>query len=227
MQMWVSRLARTLGIPAICASALLAPHAASAQEEFGREAGDISIKAGAAAIMFDSSAAVEIGGTPVDGGSLSLSNGTTASFEVEYFFSSAISASLNFGIPMETSVQGEGALAPAGEAGRVDYGIGAATLRYHVDTGIGLSPYLGVGLGRLFIFDETDGALANFDVDGAWAPVFQGGADFGISKNIGLFANVSYAPLKTDGRGEIFGAPAAAEVTLNPTVVQGGVSFSF
>jgi outer membrane protein len=227
MQMWVSRLARTAGAATMAVAAASVPNAASAQDGGAREAGDISIKAGLAAIRFDSSADVEIGGTPVDGGSLSLSNGTTASFEVEYFLSPAISASVNFGIPMETTVTGEGTLGPAGEAGRVNYGIGAATLRYHVDTGIGLSPYVGVGLGHLFIFGETDGALTNFDVDSAWAPVFQGGADFGITKTLGLYANVSYAPLKTDGRGEIFSAPASAQVTLNPTVVQGGVSFSF
>jgi len=200
---------------------------AAAADELDWQAGDVVLKASAAGILFDSSAKVEIGGAPVEGGGLTLSDGASVSGEIEYFLTPALSVSANFGIPLETRVDGTGTLAPAGEAGRVEYGLGAATLRYHLDAGNGFAPFLGVGVGRLFIFDETDGALSDFDVDGAWGAVIQGGADLRLNKRFGLYANVSYSPIKTDGRGTIFAAPASAEVKLNPTVVQGGAFFSF
>ena len=226
MRMLAGKLATTIGVVGLSALGLAASPAAAA-DDIGWHAGDFVVKAGAAHLIFDSSAKVDIAGTTVPGGGLKLSDGTAASFEAEYFFTPAISAAINFGIPTTTRVTGTGTLAPAGEAGRVKYGIGVAVARYHFNAAGAFSPYLSAGVGHLFIFDETDGAVTNFKVDDAWAPVVQGGADMHISDRIGVFANVSYAPLKTDGGGAIMGAPTTARVTLNPTVIQGGLFYKF
>ena len=226
MRILLGKLALTIATVGFGAFGLAASPA-SAADDLGWQAGDFVVKAGAARLMFDSSAKVAIAGTTVPGGSLTVDDSTAASLEGEYFISRSISAALNLGIPVRTRVMGAGSLAPAGEAGGVKYGIGAAVVRYHFNASGAFSPYLSAGVGHLFIFDNTDGAVANFHVDDAWAPVIQGGADLHVSKHIGVFANASYAPLKTNGGGSFMGAPTSARVTLNPTVIQGGLFYKF
>ena len=175
------------------------PGAACAQDERGpmRQARYPSRRS-VVAIKFDSSATVDIGGAPVDGGSLSLSDGTTPALRSEYFLTPAISAAVNFGIPMKTTIRGEGTLAPAGEAGRVEYGIGAAMLRYHVDTGSALSPYVGVGRGPFVHFRYHRWRLDQFRRRQRLGAGVPGRRRCRLGQHIGLFANVSYAPLKTE-----------------------------
>jgi outer membrane protein len=201
---------------------------AQAEEAEGWQSGDVVVKAGVAGVLFDSSANVSLAGTPVPGGDAQLSNSTTATFEVEYFFSPNISTAIDFGFPPpEANITGKGSLAALGKVGETKYGIGGLTLRYHFNGSGQISPFVGAGVGRLFIFDTNDGAVTNLDADSAWAPVIQGGVDFHLNQRLGLFANVAYAPMKTEASGTALGAPMTARVTLNPTVVQGGMSFRF
>lgn len=69
--------------------------------------------------------------------------------------------------------------------------------------------------------------MSGLNADSAWAPVFQGGADFHLNRHVSLYANASYVPAKTDARGVMQGLPMTARVTLNPTVVQAGLSYRF
>ncbi len=200
---------------------------AHAETDKGWKAGDVVIKLGAAGILFNSSADIEIAGNPVPGGNVKVSNDVTPSGEISYFFSPAISAAVNFGIPPKATVDGKGALAAAGELGRVRYGLGAVTLRYHLNDQGTVSPFIGGGVGRLFSFSEDDGSVLDLEVDSAWGPVIQGGVDVHLTPKFGLYANVSYSPIETDATGIVFGAPATADVKLNPTIVQGGVSYRF
>lgn len=202
--------------------------AAQAEETSGWQSGDVVVKAGVAGVLFDSSANVSLAGTPVPGGDAQLSNAATATFEVEYFFSPNLSTAIDFGFPPpKANITGQGTLAVLGKAGETKYGIGGMTLRYHFNGSGRISPFVGAGVGRLFIFDTNDGAVADLDADSAWAPVVQGGVDFHLNQRVGLFANIAYAPMKTDAGGTVLGAPMTARVTLNPTVVQGGMSYRF
>lgn len=200
---------------------------ASAQDVVGWQAGDVVIKAGPAAVLFDGSINLDIAGTPVAGANVDLSDGYTAGAEVEYFFTDTISAALNLGIPPKGTVDGTGSLAPFGELGKVRYGIGALVARYHFNAAGRFSPYIAGGVGHFMAMNENDGAVSNLEVDNAWGPVIQGGADFHLTENIGLYANATFSPMKTDAHGIIFAAPAVAEVTLDPTVVQAGLFYRF
>jgi outer membrane protein len=213
--------------PLILASAFGLAAPAHAENDNGWKAGDVVIKLGAAGVLFNSSAKVEIAGTPVPGGDVKVSNDVTAAGEISYFFTPAISAAVNFGIPPKASVAGKGTLAAAGELGHVRYGLGAATVRYHFNDQGTVSPFIGGGVGRLFSFSESDGSVLDLKVDNAWGPVIQGGVDIHLNRQFGLYANVSYSPIDTNASGIIFGMPATADVKLDPTVVQGGVSYRF
>jgi len=211
---------------AVALCSILAASPAAAAEGEGWQAGDFNAKLSAVGFLFDSEAAIDLAGAPFDGAGAKVEDGISAATEFEYFLTSELSVAVNFGLPLETDINGTGLLAGL-VAGQVDYGIGATTLRYHVDTGSAFVPYVGAGLGRLFIFDESDGAVAGLEVEGAWAPVVQGGASVFLGEHLGLYANVSYAPLDTEASGLVMGLPAEVEMTLDPTVVQGGLFYRF
>lgn len=219
------------GLSAIAAGCValwaLSSTPAHAGEDLAARAGDIVVKVGAAGVLFDGSAKVKFAGNTVPGGSVSLTDDVTASAEIEYYATNALSLALNFGLPPKTRIDATGTLAPLGEAGRVRYGLGTATVRYHLNASGSVSPFVGAGVGHLFVFNTRDGSVSGLDADDAWAPVVQGGVDLRLSRNIGLYANVSYAPVKTDARGTVMGMPMTARVTLDPTVVQGGLSYRF
>ncbi len=207
------------------AAALASP--AFAAEGNGWQAGDVVVRAGPTAILFNSSTKVNVAGNPFPGGNAKLSNNVTASAAVDYFVTRNISVSVNGGIPAKAKVTGAGTLAPLGTGGHVRYGIGALTARYHLNAAGSVSPYVGVGAGHLFVFSTRDGSISQLKADDAWAPVIQSGIDAHLNERVGLYANVSYAPLKTDASGVVMGAPMAARVTLDPTIVQGGLFYRF
>jgi len=205
----------------------LPAHPAFASETEGWKAGDIVLKAGPAGVLFSSSAKVKVAGNVVPGGGARLSDNATVSAEAAYFVTPEVSVAANFGLPPKTEVTGTGTLAPLGLGGKVRYGLGALTVRYHANAAGIVSPYVGGGIGHLFVFKAKDGSIADLQADDAWAPVVQGGIDAHLSDRMGLYANVSYAPLKTDASGVVMGAPMTARVTLDPTIVQGGLFFRF
>jgi outer membrane protein len=215
------------GIAACAISALSAAAPAQAADAHGWERGDVVVRAGVAGILFHSSAQVRFGGNPVPGGSVALSNSVTPSGEIEYFPARSVSVAVNFGVPPEARITGTRTLAPLGEAGRVRYGLGAAVARFHLQPARRISPFAGVGVGRLFVLGTKDASVAGLSADSAWAPVIQGGVDWHIDRHISLYAHASYAPLKTNARGTALGLPMTARVTLNPVVVQGGLAFRF
>lgn len=218
---------RRYGLPMAALAAFSIANPAHAENDIGWKAGDVVVKLGAAGVVFSSSGDVDVAGMPVPGGDVKVSNDITASTDISYFFTSNISGAVNFGLPPKATVDGKGSLAAAGELGRVRYGIGAATLRYHLNSQGTVSPFIGAGVGRLFSFGEDDGSVIDLQVDSSWGPVIQGGVDVHLTRQFGLYANVSYSPIKTDATGIIFGMPATADVTLDPTIIQGGVSYRF
>jgi len=199
---------------------------AIANESGGWQAGDVVVRAGPAGVVFNSSAKVKVAGNTVPGGNAKLSNNVTASADVAWFVTDAVSVGANFGLPPKTKVTGAGTLAPLGTGGRIRYGIGALTARYHLPVG-GVTPWVGAGVGHLFIFGTKDGSISDIKADDAWAPVIQGGLDAHLGEHVGLYASVSYAPLKTDASGVVMGAPMTARVTLDPTIIQGGLFYRF
>ncbi len=225
MSALLDRISLRSGIVALALSLPLMPVQAQAQQSW--EAGDVNLKVSAVGFIFDSSSDIEIGGMEVTDASATIDDGISAAAEIEYFLTPEISVAFNAGLPLETDVTPTGSLAPYGTAGKVEYGIGAGTLRYNVNLGSGIIPYVGAGVGRLVIFDETDGAVTDFKVDGKWAPVIQGGANVLLGDHMGAYANVTYAPLSTDATGNVLTLPSSFDMTLDPTVVQGGLFYRF
>lgn len=201
--------------------------AASAQSNPLYSKGDWVIGVNAARVFtneeFDS---VSAAGSPVPGAALSINDDTTVSFDVSYFVSSRIALNLFGGVPASASLQGEGALAGLA-LGETDYGPAILSLQYHLPVTDRIDAYAGAGVARLLFLNEQDGAVSNFDVKDAWAPALQVGTRYRIAGNWMANLDVRYVPFDAEITGALGPAPVAAEVEVDPVILNIGVAYRF
>jgi outer membrane protein len=201
---------------AILAAAVLGAQTAKAEEDKWR------IRVGPAQVYFDESASLGVGGAPLPGGNISIKNNTTLLAEFGYRFTPECSAGLTIGYPPTASVQGKGSAAALGEFGRVTYAPAALTLQYQFNTNGTFKPYVGAGPTYFVALKTSDGALAGFNVKNAWGGVLQAGVEYEISKKMDVFVDIKKLFIDTSATGSATafgGAPATANVTLNPLVI--------
>ena len=86
---------------------------------------------------------------------------------------------------------------------------------------------MGTGIARFIVFSSSDGAVTSLRIDSAWGPVFNAGADYRLSEHVGLYANATFVPLKTNARGIVNGLPVTAHAKADPTTFQFGISYRF
>jgi outer membrane protein len=190
-------------------------------------AGTIAISVDGAGVFFNSSAKFTLAGHPVPGANLTMSNVATASFEAEYYVRPDLSLSLDVGVPPTTSAKGAGTLAPLGSLGSVQFGPGATYANYHIG-GLGrVQPFVGVGVTRMLIFADHDGAITRLNVHPAWGGAVRAGVTYMLTPKWGLNANVSHLFLSTHAGGVYNGLEVGAKAVLDPTIVHGGVTMRF
>jgi outer membrane protein len=190
-------------------------------------AGMWQAKIGGAGILFNSGGKINLAGQPLPGAGLKLSDNATLIVEGELYLRRDVSLSVTVGLPPTLTATGTGTLAPLGKLGSIQYGPGAALVKYHFVNFGRLQPYIGGGATRMLIFKETDGAITHLNVHPAWGGAVQGGADYMVSPHWGLFASVSHLFLRTHGEGQFSGLPVKAEIALDPNVIIGGVTFRY
>lgn len=208
----------------ICLAALAAGMATCAQAQ---ETGPWSLRLGLSHIGMDESADISLGGAPLPGASFTTGNDVTPTIGIGYRFSERISAELTVGIPPTASLTGTGPLAGI-VLGDVTYGPATLTALYHFPKSRnGLDAYIGGGVNYTLIFDTKDRAISDFKVDNAFAPVLQAGIEGPLGSKTGWFLDVKYIPLETKARGTVGGAPAKADITLNPLIATAGIVLRF
>lgn len=207
--------------------ALQCPLKGAMAHEFQPKAGDFVVRAGIAAVHFNSSASATLAGFPLSGAGIHTANNYTGSLELGYYLVPNISASLTIGIPPVMHVDGTGVLAPVGRLGDVRYGLGAFLIKYHFNEWGRFQPFAGAGLAYFKVLNTSGVGVTNLNVDDSLGPALQIGADFMISPQIGLFASVSHAFLYTHGTGTLGVSPVVANIKLDPTVFQSGLVVRF
>ncbi|WP_454919058.1 OmpW/AlkL family protein [Xanthobacter sediminis] len=170
--------------------------------------------------------ATTVAGVPVPHADVAITDDMTLTFDVSYFVSPSFAVNFYSGIPAKASLTGEGSLAglPVGET---KYGPAILSLQYHIFSIGGLSPYVGVGVGRVVFLDEKDGALINFNLTDAWSPALQAGFRYRLNENWLANIDVRYVPFKSDVSGWLGGAPVNASVEVDPVLVNVGVAYRF
>jgi len=221
---------RSLAIGALAFGLTLALGAGAARaqdQSYQPHAGTLAFKVGGAGILFNSGGKIKLGGAPLAGADLKLTDNATAIVEGEYYFTRQISASLTVGVPPTLTANGKGTLAPLGKLGSVEYGPGAVLAKYHFDEFGRFQPYLAAGATRMLIFSNNDAAITQLKIHPAWGGAVQGGADYMLNQHWGVFASASHLFLRTHGEGNFSGLPVAAKIALDPNIIIGGLTFRY
>lgn len=187
------------------------------------------VRAGVASIQYQSDADIAVGGGPVPGAALSLSDSTTLGLEFGYWLTPSVALRATVGIPPSTRVEGRGTVAGLGKLGEITYAPAMFTGTYSFDLGA-IKPYMGGGIAYIHILESKDGAVAGLDVESRFGGILQGGVDIPIDKSWGLFLDLRKLYWKTKATGTVTafgGAPVQASLNPSPFVVMAGVSKRF
>ncbi|MFC2253508.1 OmpW family protein [Labrys portucalensis] len=178
-------------------------------------------------VVFDEGARISLGGMEVPGASARADDNLTVGFEVGYRFTENFAVSFTAGIPPSTTLMGTGPLAGT-ELGRVTYGPAILSAHYHfTNFGPLFKPYVGAGVNYTLVWNEKDKAIKNLKVDNAFGFVLQAGIESDFNERWGTFVDVKKIFLETDATGIVGGAPASANIDLDPWIVMAGVTYRF
>ena len=234
--MFAGKLVRSV----LLASAVLVPAAAAAADLYAPRtvapapatvarswADGWFVHVGPAGVVFSPGATVNVNGAPVTG-TISVPSNVALGADIGYFITPDISASITLANPPTATINGKnGTVGTLGTLGKTTYLPPVLAAQYHFRQLGAFQPYIGAGVNYTMFLSNSDGALANFRVRSNLAPVVQIGADVMLNQNFGLFVDVKHAWLRTTAAGTLAGAPVDAKVTLDPTIIHGGIAYRF
>lgn len=185
------------------------------------------VRAGPAEVLYDEAARIYVAGNEVPGASVSVKDNFTGEIEAGYFFNPNVSVSLTVGAPPTAKLNGTGPLAGL-RLGKVTYGPAVAAVQYHfTNFGPAFQPYVGSGINYTIVLKNGDGAVQNLKVKSPVGIVLQGGVTSRLNDRISLFVDAKQVFLNTTATGTVMGAPAKADIRINPLIVTGGLMFRF
>lgn len=189
--------------------------------------GNWYIHAGPAQVTLADEATVNFGGVDVPGAGYASDPQITTVVEIGRFFTANWAGSITVGLPPEAEARGSGSIAGIGNLGTATYGPAALTGHYHFNDGGDFRPYVGAGLTFMHVFDTSDGAMNNLEVEDAFGTVVQAGATYSFGERWSIYADVKQAFLETNASGSIGGAPVTADMVFDPLVASAGIGFRF
>ena len=189
----------------LVALALAAPFA------HAHEAGDIILRAGAITVNPEAdSSSVKVDQGPLSGadlgGKATMSSDTQLGLNVAYMITNNWGIELLAATPFEHDVKLKGtALGAAnGKLGTLKHLPPTLSIVYYpLDAKSDFQPYLGAGINYTWIYDEHVGSEAqangfsNFKAENSWGMAFQVGADYMLTDNVMINAQVRYIDIDT------------------------------
>ena len=209
------------------------------------EAGDILIRAGAITVnpKADSST-VKVDQGPLAGANLggkaTMSSDTQLGLNFAYMLTSHVGIELLAATPFEHDVKIKGtALGAAnGKLGTLKHLPPTLSVVYYpLDNKSPFQPYVGAGINYTWIYDEHVGSEAsangfsNFKAKNSWGLAWQVGADYMITDNIMLNAQVRYIDIDTratvENNAVAPGTRARVNVDVDPFIYMVGLGYKF
>ena len=210
------------------------------------KAGDIIIRAGAVHVNpHESSSSIKGDRGPAAGvnvgGKATLDSDTQLGLNFAYMITDHIGVELLGATPFTHNVHVKGTtLGPVadGKLGKVSHLPPTLSLVYYpADASQAFQPYLGVGVNYTWFFDESlsnsarnrGAAFHNFKVKNTWGWAAQIGADYMITDNLMLNAQVRYINIDTRATVESYALQSRVKVDLdvNPWVYMVGIGYKF
>ncbi|PTU02928.1 outer membrane protein OmpW [Pseudomonas sp. HMWF031] len=224
---------------ALCSLALAAPLA------HAHEAGDIILRAGAITVNpKDDSSSVKVDQGPLAGtdlgGKATMNSDTQLGLNFAYMLTSNWGIELLAATPFEHDVKLKGtALGAAnGKLGSLKHLPPTLSVVYYpLDAKSAFQPYVGAGINYTWIYDEhlsseaQANGFSNFKADNSWGMAFQVGADYMITDNIMLNAQMRYIDIDTRATVEndavAPGTRARVNVDVDPFIYMVGLGYKF
>ena len=226
-------------------SASLFALALAAPLAYAHEAGDIIVRAGAITVnpKADSSS-VKVDQGPLAGadlgGKATMSSDTQLGLNFAYMLNNNWGIELLAASPFEHDVKLKGtALGAAnGKLGTLKHLPPTLSIVYYpLDHKSAFQPYVGAGINYTWIYDEHVGSEANakgfsnFKADNSWGMAFEVGADYMITDNVLLNAQMRYIDIDTTATVENDavkpGTRAKVDVDVDPFIYMVGLGYKF
>lgn len=185
------------------------------------------IRVGALRALYDSGATISNDRGIIPRASAGVTDSDTVIFDLGYDVSDRFALMFMGGIPPTAKVIGRGSVASFAELGKVRFGPAILSGVYRLPAWHSVRPYAGIGGAHLFILKAYDGSVAGLKVYDSWGFAVQGGAEYRLSRKLGLFADYKHVWLKVNAKGFLAGEPVRARVTLDPDLVSAGIKFHF
>ena len=182
------------------------------------------IRGRALAVVPQESAKLKLGGAPIVGGDVDISNSVVPELDISYFFTKNIAVELILGVTPH-NVKGAGALAGAR--------IGSAwllpptlMLQYHFTELGAFKPYVGAGVNYTVFFNEkAKGGFTNFDLKDTFGFALQAGFDYMIDKHWGF--NFDVKKIFLEPKVKVNNGVIAGKVKIDPWLIGAGITYRF
>ncbi|NVZ65618.1 outer membrane beta-barrel protein [Pseudomonas gingeri] len=226
-------------------SASLVALALAAPLAHAHDAGDIIVRAGAITVnpKADSSS-VKVDRGPLAGadlgGKATMSSDTQLGLNFAYMLTDHVGLELLAATPFEHDVKLKNtALGAAnGKLGTLKHLPPTLSVVYYpLDNKSAFQPYVGAGINYTWIYDEHVGSEANaagfdnFRAKNSWGVAWQIGADYMLTDNVMINAQVRYIDIDTtayvDNNAVAGGTRAKVNVDVDPMVYMVGLGYKF
>jgi outer membrane protein len=182
------------------------------------------IRGRALAVVPQESAKLRLGGAPIVGGDVDISNSVVPELDISYFFTKNIAVELILGVTPH-KVKGAGALAGA-QIGSAWLLPPTLMLQYHFTDFGAFKPYVGVGVNYTVFFNEkAKGGFTSFDLKDSFGFALQAGFDYMIDKNWGF--NFDVKKIFLEPKVKVNNGLVAGKVKIDPWLIGAGVTYRF
>lgn len=216
----------------ILAASLLALAVASPAALAHKE-GDIIVRAGAITVdPHEDSGEVHVGGAAVAGTKATLDSDTQLGLNFAYMVTDHVGIELLAATPFSHDVgtKGLGGL-KLGSLKHLPPTLSA--VYYPMESASAFQPYVGLGINYTWFFDteltseaESQG-FTGLDMKDSWGLAYQVGADYMLTDNIMLNAQVRYIDIDTTGTTYAGPAKVDVDVDVDPFVYMVGLGYKF
>lgn len=218
---------KTLLATSLLAAAVAAPSA------YAHQAGDILVRAGAVHVSTnESSSKLNVAGTKIPGTKATLNNDTQLGLNFAYMVTDNFGVELLAATPFKHTAKAKGAAV----GGSLEIGTfkhlppTLSAVYYPMASGSAFQPYVGAGLNYTMFFSEKakkSNGFSNLDVKNSWGLAAQVGADYMLTDNIMINAQVRYIDIDTTAKVKLGGAPVKVDIDVKPWVYMAGIGYKF
>nr|WP_256832772.1 OmpW family outer membrane protein [Pseudomonas oleovorans] len=197
------------------------------------QAGDIIVRAGAITVdPHEDSSNVKIGGVKAAGTAATLDSDTQLGLNFAYMLTDKLGIELLAATPFSHDVgtKGLGGL----KLGSVKHLPPTLSLVYYpLDSKSAFQPYVGAGINYTWFFDdklssEAEGAgFRGLDMKDSWGWAAQVGADYMLTDNLMINAQVRYIDIETTGTTYAGNTKVSVDVDIDPFVYMVGLGYKF